>query len=255
MVVCCKSTMPDSGRGRPPPQNGNSCAPLLFCNWLNGIKDRIRKAAADGKSTEALESELYEHERKRPEPRRVPKLLREDTTPEGLAKRLQHDWPSAGVISNEAGIVFGAHGMNSESIMRNLALLNKLWDGGRYQSDRSEDGRCRDVRGARLTMGLMVQEQVLREFMKNSKGLARGSGFVARFLVSWPESTMGTRFYEAPNEGMPALAAFNDRLGEILNHPAPIDEAGALTPAEVTLSPKAKDLWIEYHDDVERELG
>ena len=220
-----------------------------------GIKDRIRKAASKGHPTEALESELYEHERKRPEPRRVPKLLREDTTPEGLAKRLQHDWPSAGVISNEAGIVFGAHGMNNELIMRNLALLNKLWDGGRYQSDRSEDGRCRDVRGARLTMGLMVQEQVLREFIKNSKGLARGSGFVARFLVSWPESTMGTRFYEAPTEGMPALSAFNERLEEILDYPAPIDEAGALTPLELTLSPEAKALWIEYHDDVERDLG
>ena len=111
------------------------------------------------------------------------------------------------------------------------------------------------MRGARLTMGLMVQEQVLREFMKNSKGLARGSGFMARFLVSWPESTMGTRFYEAPTEGMPALAAFNERLEEILNYPAPIDEAGALSPAEMTLSPEAKALWIEYHDGVERELG
>ena len=141
--------------------------------------------------------------------------MREDATPEGLAKRLQYDWPSAGVISNEAGIVFGAHGMNSDSIMRNLALLNKLWDGGRYQSDRSEDARCRDVRAARLTMGLMVQESILRQFIENSKGLARGSGFIARFLTSWPESTMGTRFYEAPTERMPALAAFNERLGGI----------------------------------------
>ena len=220
-----------------------------------GIKDRIRRAASEGKPTEGYEFELYEHERKRPEPRRVPKLLREDTTPEGLAKRLQHGWPSAGVISNEAGIVFGAHGMNNEFIMRNLALLNKLWDGGRYRSDRSEDGRCRDVRGARLTMGLMVQEQVLREFMRNSKGLARGSGFIARFLICWPESTMGTRFYQAPAEGMPALNAFNERLEEILECPAPVDEAGALTPAEVTLSPKAKLLWIKYHDGVERDLG
>jgi putative DNA primase/helicase len=79
-----------------------------------GIKDRIRRAASDSKPTETYESELYEHERKRPEPRRIPKLMREDTTPEGLAKRLQHGWPSAGVISNEAGIVFGAHSMNNE---------------------------------------------------------------------------------------------------------------------------------------------
>ncbi|MGO8954983.1 MAG: hypothetical protein ACLQF2_16890, partial [Rhodomicrobium sp.] len=36
MVIYCKSTMPDSGRGRlmSPRQNGKSSAPLLFCNWL-----------------------------------------------------------------------------------------------------------------------------------------------------------------------------------------------------------------------------
>ena len=66
---------------------------------------------------------------------------------------------------------------------------------------------------------------------------------------------MGTRFYEAPTEGMPALAAFNERLEEILDHPAPLGEAGALTPAEVALSPEATALWFEYHDEVERELG
>jgi putative DNA primase/helicase len=54
---------------------------------------------------------------------------------------------------------------------------------------------------------------------------------------------------------MPALSAFNERLEEILDYPAPIDDAGALTPLELTLSPEAKALWIEYHDDVERDLG
>ena len=39
MVIYCKSTMPDSGRGRlmSPRQNGKSSAPLLFCNWLNNL--------------------------------------------------------------------------------------------------------------------------------------------------------------------------------------------------------------------------
>ena len=39
MVIYCKSTMPDSGRGRlmSPRQNGKSSAPLLFCNWLKDV--------------------------------------------------------------------------------------------------------------------------------------------------------------------------------------------------------------------------
>ena len=187
--------------------------------------------------------------------KRFSKLIREDATPEGLAKKLQNEWPSAGVISNEAGIVFGAHGMGKDSVMRNLGLLNKLWDGGRYQSDRGDENRDRDVRGARLTMGLMIQEVMLRAFFDQSKGLARGSGFLARFLVAWPDSTMGTRFYTDPPNGNPALVAFNRRIAAILNQPVPIDDDGVLSPPVLPLSPDAKGAWVKFHDAIEAELA
>ena len=220
-----------------------------------GIKDRIRQLAKGNKPTTGEESRLCHLEHEEPKPPRVLKLIREDATPEGLAKKLQREWPSAGVISNEAGIVFGAHGMNTENVMRNLALLNKLWDGGRYQSDRADDERGRDVRGARLTMGLMIQGTTLRAFFNQSKGLARGSGFLARFLVAWPDSTMGTRFYAEPVAGSPALSAFNRRIAELLNQTAPIDENGALTPTILPLATDAKAAWVEFHDAIERELA
>ena len=220
-----------------------------------GIKDKIRQLAKENKPTASLESDLRDLEHSKPEPPRVPKLIREDATPEGLAKKLQNDWPSAGVISNEAGIVFGAHGMSSESVMRNLALLNKLWDGGRYQSDRGDEERSRDVRGARLTMGLMIQESTLRAFFEQTKGLARGTGFLARFLVALPDSTMGTRFYTPPVTGSPAMAAFNRRITEILNQPTPIDGNGILTPPVLPLAVEAKAAWVAFHDTIEGMLG
>jgi len=200
-----------------------------------GIKDKIRQLAKGNQLTADLEARLHDLENEKPEPPRIPKLIREDATPEGLAKKLQMEWPSAGVVSNEAGIVFGAHGMGKESVMRNLALLNKLWDGGRYQSDRSDEERSRDVRGARLTMGLMIQEATLRAFFDQSKGLARGCGFLARFLISWPESTMGTRFYTPPIEGSPALSRFNRRITTLLNQDVPINENGILNPPILAL--------------------
>jgi putative DNA primase/helicase len=40
------------------------------------------------------------------------------------------------VLSAEAGAVFGAHGMGQDTILRNLALLNVLWDGGEIAIDR-----------------------------------------------------------------------------------------------------------------------
>ena len=220
-----------------------------------GIKDQIRQLAKNNKTTASMELALRELEHDKPEAPRVPKLIREDATPEGLAKKLQKEWPSAGVVSNEAGIVFGAHGMGKESVMRNLALLNKLWDGGRYQSDRSDEERSRDVRGTRLTMGLMIQESTLRAFFEQSKGLARGTGFLARFLVALPESTMGTRFYTPPVSGSPATAAFNRRITEILNQPVPIDDNGVLTPPVLPLTVDAKAAWTTFHDAIEGMLG
>ena len=100
--------------------------------------------------------------------------------------------------------------------MRNLGLLNVLWDAISLTIDR-RTSESFTVRGARLTMALQVQEPTLREFFTRSGALARGTGFLARFLMAWPESTQGFRpFSEAP-ANWPHLAAFNRRIAEILN--------------------------------------
>ncbi|MBS3916999.1 MAG: DUF3987 domain-containing protein, partial [Sulfuritalea sp.] len=219
-----------------------------------GMIDAIKQASKASKSTANIERELHMHEQDKPEPPRVPKLLRGDDTPENLAYVLAREWPSAGVLSSEAGAVFGSHGMGAESAMRNLALLNILWDGGTLDVGRRSKESF-TVRGARLTVALQVQEPTLREFFAKSGPLARGSGFLARFLVAWPESTQGYRpFSEAP-ANWPRLAEFNRRIAAILNQPAPIDESGALTPAMLSLAPDAKVAWVGYHDAIESELA
>ncbi len=86
------------------------------------------------------------------------------------------------------------------------------------------------MRGARLTVALQVQETTLRTFFDRSGGLARGTGFLARFLFAWPESTQGSRPFTEPPENWPHLAAFHRRIAEILEEPVPIDEDGALSP-------------------------
>lgn len=220
----------------------------------SGIKDKIRHLAKDSKPTEGMESALRELEQDKPEPPRVPRLMYADATPEALTHGLAKQWPSGGVVSAEAGIVFGSHGMGKDSVMRNLATLNQLWDGTSLTIDR-RTSESFTVKGARLTVALQVQEPTLREFFSKSGALARGTGFLARFLVAWPASTQGFRpFTEAP-ANWPALAAFNQRLAAILSQPNPIDDNGALTPAMLSLSPEAKRAWVEYHDAIESELA
>lgn len=94
----------------------------------------------------------------------------------------------------------------------------------------------------------------MQSFFDKSGALARGTGFLARFLVAWPDSTQGYRpFSEAP-ESWPHLAAFHRRITEILGQPAPIGEDGALNPQMLSLTPDAKRAWIQYHDAIEIEL-
>ena len=219
----------------------------------SGLKEKIKALAKEGKPSEAKARELHDLDQDEPRSPRVPRLIYGDATPEALTYALAKQWPSGGVISSEAGSVFGGHGMGADSVMRNLAALNQLWDGATLPVER-RSSESFTVRGARLTMALQVQEATIRAFFANTKGLARGTGFLARFLVSWPVSTQGTRnFTEAP-ANWPALATFNDRLTAILNRQAPIDDDGALTPATLTLSPDAKAAWVSFHDEIESML-
>ncbi|MDR2881340.1 MAG: DUF3987 domain-containing protein [Azoarcus sp.] len=218
-----------------------------------GILTSVKSDAKCGKDTEARRADLARHQMNEPQRPRVPRMVLADETPEALAWSLAHIWPSAGVMSSEAGTVFGSHGMGKDSIMRNLGLLNTLWDGGELSIGRRTK-ECFTVKGARLTVALQIQEAALRDFLEKSGTLARGSGFLARFMVSWPESTQGTRKYVEPPRNWPKLSAFHARITEILSQTPPIQEDGTLSPAILTFTPEAKAAWVAFHNAVESEL-
>lgn len=219
-----------------------------------GTKNKIRKLYEAGKPAEQQEATLHELEHSKPQRPRVPRLLYSDATPEALLWTLSKEWPSGGIASSEAGTVFGSHGMGKDSAMRFLAALNQLWDGSEIAIER-RTSESFTVRGARLTMALQVQSSTLSEFMERSGQLARGTGFLARFLIACPESTQGTRLYTEAPEHWPALEKFEQRLTDILESDVPINQDGTLSPAVLTLDDAAKDAWIGFHDSIERQLG
>ncbi len=222
-----------------------------------GVTGAIKNAAAKDGEKESignLRSRLEQLEKEKPVPPRIPKLIRGDDTPESLAWAMAQEYPSAGVLSSEAGLILGAHAMGKDTIMRNLGLLNILWDGGDMPISR-RTSESFTVRGARFTMGLLVQEVTLNSFFERSGGLARGTGFFARFLVAWPESTQGTRFFSEAPSTWPNLALFNKRIADLLSMPASFAEGGGLAPTLLSLTPEAKTLWVAFHDTIEKELG
>lgn len=219
------------------------------------VLQKIKQHKKDGKAAlmQEAERELIELERNAPKPERFPQILYADNTPESLAWDLAKPggWPTGGIMSPEAGIVLGSHGMGKDSLMRNLALLNSLWDGTSHAVNR-RTSESFNVRGVRLTMGLAAQSEVVKDFLDNR--LARGIGFVARFLIACPASIQGMRPYK-DHESPLYLPAFNARIGELLDEPFLQDERGELAPAVLTFSPDAKAAWVKLYNDIEAELS
>ena len=59
--------------------------------------------------------------------------------------------------------MFGSHAMGSDSVMRNLALLNQLWDGGSITIDRRTSGSFK-VENVQIDCRATSAEATLQEF-------------------------------------------------------------------------------------------
>lgn len=220
----------------------------------SALLDAIKHKRRRGQATDAEEQRLEEAVLGAPTAPTVPKLLYADATPEALAHGLATGWPSGGMMSAEAGAVFGSHAMNAETILRNLALLNVLWDGGEIAIDRRTKPSLQ-LRARRLSVGLMVQPETLSAFLTRAGNLPRGSGFLARFLFACPTSTQGKRAYRSPPAAMTHVERFEARIGELLDAPLSTDAQGGLTPRALDLSSEARREWIAFHDTVETQLA
>lgn len=220
----------------------------------DGVKASIRKLAEKGLDTADPARLMRALEQEKPIRPKFPRLMYSDITPESLQAKLAMDWPAGAVVSSEAGVIFGSHGMNPDSVMRNLSALNQLWEGAELATDR-RSSESFVVRGARLAIALQVQPATLRSFLNRVGDLPRGSGFLARFLLTWPESTQGTRIFRDPPKDWPMLTLFNQRLSELLNRPVIMDQSGALTPDLLAFGPEAREVWVAFYNRIERELS
>ena len=90
----------------------------------DGVVSAIQAAVGKGKPVEPLRDKLTRLEENQPQPSRVPKLLRGDDTPESLAWSLSHFWPSAGVLTAEAGAILGSQPTGLKPITSEIFQLS-----------------------------------------------------------------------------------------------------------------------------------
>jgi putative DNA primase/helicase len=226
---------------------------------VEGIKQAIIQAGRKGENTRELQERMELAEATQPKPIHTPDMVFEDSTPESIAYDLAHKWPSAGILSDEAGVVFGGHGMKADNITKNLAVLNKLWEGGSLSIKRRGDGGSFNVRNVRLSAGLAVQPSIIQNFYETNGDIARGSGFAARFLLAWPETTQGGRFLTMEDittqHPKKALNLFYAKLHDVLERQYTNAQGGTLENLPtLQLSPDAQQAWLSYFNGVEAEL-
>lgn len=178
-------------------------------------------------------------------------MITEEPTYEGIFKLLQSGLPSIGIFAAEGGRFIGGHAMGKENQLKTATGLSALWDGTPMTRTRSGDG-SNTLYGRRCSLHLMLQPNIARELFCNS--LLIGQGLLSRCLVTYPDSTIGTRTYiEGDLSTSVAGRAYFAIMTSLLEWPLPLAEGqrNELNPRELFLLPDAKREWISFHDHIE----
>lgn len=219
----------------------------------DGLLAQIKRCASAGEASDYLKDLLTDLVEQEPEIPLLPTLYFEDATQEALAVHLANGWPSASLWSDEAGIVLGSHSMQNNPT-RFVALLNRLWDGKSFTAHR-KTSQSFIIQNRRLTLNLMMQPLLLQRMGVHGDAINRQSGFMARCLLTYPKSSMGTRFYQEPPHNFNFMKGYDARLNDCLNQSKHLDQSGCIQIPTLWMSPDAKKHWIKFFNHVETGLS
>lgn len=220
----------------------------LWKSKQKGLLHAHKRLAQEGVDLPMLNAKVEAHYANIPQAPDAPRFYYRDVTIEALLHGLQ-TWPSAVISANEAGMLFSGRTFNS------LETFNTLWDGGTASLHR-KDAEPVQVSGANLTVSLMAQPEVMKNFLRNKGSAARGNGFLARCLICYPTSSQGTRFKQTTLKPLtPKLDAFRERMRDLLR--STVDDEGRLIgkPEPLIFSWQAQTGCLEFANWIEGQLG
>jgi hypothetical protein len=192
-----------------------------------------------------LHKELADHAAKRPRKPRLRRIMRHNATARGVMDALQGDGESIALMDDEGAVVLAG------GVMNQAGLRNKGWDGARLIAFDRADSESVVARNPRVTVSIMVQQSVLKEFLERRGDVMRGSGGWARYLVAWPASTQGYRFMSYADPVWKHLPAFHQRVRKRLEEYNSNIESGKVERTVLEFSDEAKRLWIDMVNKTE----
>jgi len=206
---------------------------------IQAIKQAAKKKGADRK---ALSMELQEENRTLEGEPVKPILYLTDTTTEALRKALQEQG-SIGLLSAEGSSLLEAFGRyNGGNKGSDMALFLAA-----HAGDADKGGRVSGTHGVReaiASMGITAQPDVLQSIGRDR--MARGRGFIDRFIFLIPDDPRGSRTYRNQPKLSPAI---EKKWAAIIRHIMDIETQETI-PC-VGVDETAADAWLDFAQDIE----
>lgn len=224
-----------------------------LASWQHAV-DAARRAvtlARKGATTARDVQKAVEQCGEKPEAPIVPLRFMSDPTVEGMFKQLAVGNPSVALFSDEGGLLIGGHALNSDNALKTMARWCKLWDGSPFDRVRAGDGSG-VLYGRRMALHQLAQPDVMVQLL--SDRMANGQGLLARCLVAWPESTIGTRHiqaYEWAGDRYELKRLFDVFKRLMETKPRSGNSPQELDPVELPLTNDAKELAMAASNQFE----
>ena len=214
--------------------------------------EALKNAVAKGKKTyadmEAKQEEINKHKEIKPI-----RLICGDVTPEALTSLLADNHGRMAMFSAEGGIFDILKGLYSQ--VTNIDTFLKAHCGDSIRVDR-KGRRAEFIEKPCLTTLLFIQPDVLKELVSNET--FRGRGLVARFLYSFPQSTVGNRKYDTAPIPFEISDKYRFLCESMLDSGKSRDDGENGQKAEpnlLTLSTQALAKSREFYNALEPRLG
>lgn len=216
-------------------------------------KKRIEKLTKDAvnaendQDRERIRRLIEDEENNMPAEVRAPRLFTGDVTAERLQALLVEHAERMAVLSDEAGIFLIMAGMYSGG-MASLDVFLQGHAGMPMRVDRAD--RCAHVDRPALTFGLALQPGVLADVASSRR--FRDSGLLARFLFAMPDSNVGQRDVRR-RWSIPSYVQkeYEGRLHGLLDG----RQLVASKPRVVGLTDPAREAWLDFADEIEKQQG
>ena len=230
---------------------------MALASWTHAAEAARKSVTTSKKGTATSEDVRVAVERlgEKPTAPIAPLRFVSDPTVEGLYKLLAISKPSVALFSDEGGLLIGGHALNNDNALKTMARWCKLWDGSPFDRVRAGDG-AGILYGRRMALHQLAQPDVM--VMLLSDRMANGQGLLARCLVAWPESTIGTRQVEQFKwaGGRPELKRLFAVLKELMEAPPSCGRTEQeLNPVELPLTDEAKALAVAASNQFEALMG